>query len=50
MAVVEALYELPAVKATLALTYRINGAGEMEVSERMTADKTAEVPTCSASV
>ena len=44
VAVVEALYELPAVKATLALTYRINGAGEMEVSERMTADKTAEVP------
>jgi len=27
VAVVEALYELPAVKATLALTYRINGAG-----------------------
>lgn len=44
VAVVEALYELPAVKATLALTYRINGAGEMEVTERMTADKTAEVP------
>ena len=43
-AVVEALYELPAVKATLALTYRINGAGEMEVTERMNADKTAEVP------
>ena len=41
---VEALYELPAVKATLALTYRINGAGEMEVTERMTADKSAEVP------
>lgn len=36
VAVVEALYELPAVKATLALTYRINGAGEMEVTERMT--------------
>ena len=44
VAVVEALYELPAVKATLALTYRINGAGEMEVTERMTADKSAEVP------
>ena len=44
VAVVETLYELPAVKATLALTYRINGAGEMEVTERMTADKTAEVP------
>ena len=28
VAVVEALYELPAVKATLALTYRINGAGK----------------------
>ena len=44
VAVVETLYELPAVKATLALTYRINGAGEMEVTERMTADKTAEGP------
>ena len=44
VAVVETLYELPAVKATLALTYRINGAGEMEVTERMTADKTDEVP------
>ena len=44
VAVVEALYELPAVKATLALTYRINGAGEMEVTERMTAGKSAKVP------
>ena len=32
------------MKATLALTYRINGAGEIEVTERMTADKSAEVP------
>ena len=44
VAVVEVLYELPAVKATLALTYRINGAGEMEVTERMTAGKSAKVP------
>ncbi len=42
--VVEAEYELPAVKAVLALTYRINGAGEVEVTERMTADESVEAP------
>ena len=42
--VVEAAYELPAVKAVLALTYRINGAGEVEVTERMTADESVEAP------
>jgi beta-galactosidase len=44
VAVVKALYELPAVKATLTMTYRINGAGEMEVTEQMAADKSADVP------
>lgn len=44
MAVVEALYEMPEVKATLQLTYRVNGAGEMSVTEQMTADKTADAP------
>lgn len=39
VAVVRARYELPAVEAVLEMTYRINGAGEMEVEERMTAAK-----------
>ncbi|WP_295939178.1 glycoside hydrolase family 2 TIM barrel-domain containing protein [uncultured Alistipes sp.] len=44
MAVVEVQYALHGVKATLALTYRINGAGEMEVTQQMTADKAADAP------
>lgn len=35
-ALVEAAYDIPAVGASLKLTYRINGAGEMEVTEAMT--------------
>ena len=41
---VECRYAMPAVGATLTMTYRINGAGEMEVVEQMTADPSAEVP------
>lgn len=36
-AVIEARYEMPAVDAVLTLTYRINGAGAMEVTEAMKA-------------
>ncbi|MEG1863871.1 MAG: glycoside hydrolase family 2 TIM barrel-domain containing protein [Alistipes sp.] len=43
IAVVRAHYELPDVGAELALTYRINGAGQMEVTEQMTAGK-ADAP------
>lgn len=39
VAVVRARYEIPAVEGVLEMTYRINGAGEMEVCERMTAGK-----------
>lgn len=39
VAVVKARYELPAVEGVLEMTYRINGAGEMEVEECMTAGK-----------
>ena len=43
VAVVRARYEMPEVEGVLEMTYRINGAGEMEVEERMTAGKNKEV-------
>lgn len=43
VAVVEANYEMPGVKAELALTYEINGEGVVKVTESMKADKNAKV-------
>ncbi|MDE6793785.1 MAG: DUF4981 domain-containing protein [Muribaculaceae bacterium] len=43
LAVVKAKYSMPGVKAQLALTYTINGAGAVQVNQTLTADKTAEV-------
>lgn len=43
LAVVEAVYEMPAVSAKLAMTYRINNEGAILVNEQMTADKNAKV-------
>ncbi|MDE5882076.1 MAG: DUF4981 domain-containing protein [Muribaculaceae bacterium] len=43
LAVVKAKYSMPGVKAHLALTYTINGAGAVQVNQTLTADKTAEV-------
>ena len=42
LAVVEAVYEMPAVSAKLAMTYRINNEGAILVNEQMTADKNAK--------
>ncbi len=42
--VVEAKYDMPEVSAKLALTYRINKYGAVEVSQQMTAGKGVEVP------
>ncbi len=41
---VECRYTMPAVGATLTMSYRINGEGRMEVVERMEAGPRAEVP------
>ena len=41
--VVKALYDMPEVSAKLALTYRINKEGAIEVTQSMTADKNAKV-------
>ena len=43
MVVVKALYDMPEVSAKLALTYRINKVGAIEVTQSMTADKNAKV-------
>lgn len=43
VAVIKARYEMPSVKATLELTYRINGAGAMEVTEQMTTTPGADI-------
>lgn len=40
---VEAAYELPDVKAKLDMTYRINGEGTIQVTEKMTTDPSAKV-------
>ena len=41
--VVKALYDMPEVSAKLALTYRINKEGAIEVTQSMMADKNAKV-------
>lgn len=41
--VVRAEYDMTAVSAHLSLTYRINNVGEIQVTQKMTADKTAKV-------
>ena len=41
--VLTALFEMPEVKAQLQLRYRINAAGEVAVTEKMTTDKEAKV-------
>ena len=41
--VLTALFDMPEVKAQLMLTYRINTAGEVIVTEKMTTDKEAKV-------
>ena len=43
MVVVKAQYDMPEVSAKLALTYRINKEGAIEVTQSMTADKNAKV-------
>ena len=43
VAVVTANYEMPDVKASMTLTYTINGEGQIKVSEAMTTDKEAKV-------
>lgn len=43
MAKIEASYNMPAVKATLQLTYLINNKGEVKVTQKMTADKNEKV-------
>ena len=43
LAVVRAEYELPSVSAKLYLTYRINNAGAVELSQKLIADKDAKV-------
>lgn len=41
---VRAEYQLPAVSATLSLTYVINNKGAVQVTQTMTADKSAKAP------
>ena len=43
LAIVEARYDIPAVKGQLALTYLINNRGAIQVTQQMTADKSANV-------
>lgn len=43
VAIVEAQYNMPEVKATMAITYTINGEGEIKVSQAMTTEQGAEV-------
>ena len=42
--VIEAAYEMPTVSAVLKLTYTINNRGAVKVTQKMTTDKNAEVP------
>ncbi len=41
--VIRAVYDMEAVKGTLELTYTINNVGAVKVSQKLTADKSAEV-------
>ena len=43
LAVVEAAYDIPAVRGQLALTYVINNRGAIQVTQQLTADKSAKV-------
>ncbi|MDO5442936.1 MAG: glycoside hydrolase family 2 TIM barrel-domain containing protein [Bacteroidia bacterium] len=43
LAVVYAEYQMPDVSATLSLQYRINNAGAVEITQKLTADKEAKV-------
>ena len=43
LAVVEAVYDIPAVRGQLALTYVINNRGAIQVTQQLTADKSAKV-------
>ena len=43
LAIVEARYDIPAVKGQLALTYFINNRGAIQVTQQLTADKSAKV-------
>ncbi|MDE6532170.1 MAG: DUF4981 domain-containing protein [Muribaculaceae bacterium] len=43
IALVSAEYSMPEVKASLKISYAINGAGDVKVSQILTADKNAEV-------
>jgi len=43
MVVVDAEYDMPAVSAKLSLTYVINNLGEVKVTQKMTASKSAEI-------
>lgn len=44
MAVIETSYDIPAVSGKLALTYVINNRGAIQVTQQLTADKSAKVP------
>ena len=43
LTVVEAAYDIPAVRGQLALTYVINNRGAIQVTQQLTADKSAKV-------
>ncbi|MGP1477208.1 MAG: glycoside hydrolase family 2 TIM barrel-domain containing protein [Phocaeicola sp.] len=43
LVIVDAEYDMPNVSAKLALNYTINNAGQIKVTQKMTADKTAKV-------
>ena len=43
LAIVNAEYEMPSVKAKLYLTYQINNEGTIKVSQKMTTDKSAKI-------
>ena len=44
LALIEAVYDMPEVKATLSMTYLVNNEGSVKVTETMTADKNAGTP------
>ena len=43
LAIVEAKYDIPAVRGQLALTYVVNNRGAIQVTQQLTADKSAKV-------
>mgnify|MGYP002236882689 FL=1 len=48
--IVESAYDMPGVSAKLALTYVINNAGAIKITQKLIADKTPKFRTCSVSV